>query len=88
MLGGDVLGAHLRGELLGRRECGGRVARDLGRGDRGAGGLLVNGTNKNAVTFETELPAGEGQVEAAVSLAEKKRAAHHVELEYLGPAKK
>ncbi len=56
--------------------------------DRVNGGRLVNAVDKDKVTFEDELPAGEGQVEATVTFQKKVRGATHVELEYLGPAKK
>jgi len=42
---------------------------------------------KNQVTFETELVAREGRLEVTVTLKKKGGGAHHVVLEYLGPAK-
>jgi arylsulfatase A-like enzyme len=61
---------------------------DLDRNGGGIGGSIAPGSFTDKVTVEADLPAGENKLEATVRFKKKMRGAHHVVLEYLGPAKK
>jgi arylsulfatase A-like enzyme len=55
--------------------------------DGGIAGTRPDGWN-DKVTFEAEIPSGEGRFEATATAGAKTRGAQYLELEYLGPAGK